>query len=103
LDALSRIVQPSVPCEIRLPTSPDGQEVDVNRISVRYTPSDTGLETEVPRVQDLPQCDLNNGEGWYFDDPAMPASIIACPSTCAAFRGARVAVFAGCGAYRPLP
>jgi hypothetical protein len=37
------------------------------------------------RVTGASACDDQPG-GWYYDDPAQPARILTCPSTCSALK-----------------
>jgi len=45
----------------------------------------TGQTLALGRVADAAACRAN---GWYYDDPAAPTQIVACPDTCAAIAAA---------------
>lgn len=69
-----------LPCSYEIPDAPDGMTFDRNRVNVVYTPSSTGAPDTIPSVGTPDRC---GAEGWYYDDPAMPAIILLCPSSCA--------------------
>jgi hypothetical protein len=83
-----------------LPKPPDGQELDITQVAVTYTPSATGVEAQVPKLNGLGDCDLNNGQGWFDDAPTSPTKIEVCPGTCSKFAAGTVKTASGC---EPLP
>lgn len=72
-------VSTPLPCTYDIPTPPDGQSIDPSRVNFVFQPS-TGNDVAVPRVDSAGAC--GTGPGWYYDDPATPTQIIACPATC---------------------
>jgi hypothetical protein len=50
----------------------------------------------VPKVNGLGGCQLNNNNGWYYDDPTTPKKIMICPGTCSLFAAGTVSVRYGC-------
>jgi hypothetical protein len=71
-----------VECEWGIPPLPVGQALDVEGVRVELTDTASGMRTILPRVANSAACDAQQG-GWYFDDPANPTTILACPATCA--------------------
>jgi hypothetical protein len=96
-DALSTSVaaNASLPCRFDIPEPAGGDEIDFSAVNFVYTPQGGG-PTTIPYVVGEGGCGAD--EGWYYDDPAAPAQIVACPATCAAFEGAegQVDVAFGC-------
>lgn len=67
-------------CRFPLPTPPDGVNLDVSTVNVRYTtPSGFGVVLGV--VSHADEC-ANVDSGWYFDDPEDPTTVSLCPTTC---------------------
>ena len=78
-----------------MPAAPAGQNFDRNKVNVRVTTS--GAMLDLGQVPDEASCGMR--EGWYYDDAANPARLLACPASCAALQGdlnARVDVLFGC-------
>ncbi len=71
-----------LPCNFDIPPAPDGMTLDYMEVNLQYTPSG-GTPEYVPQVPDLGAC--TGSGGWYYDDPAMPTRVIACPTTCDRF------------------
>ncbi|HHH30016.1 MAG TPA: VWA domain-containing protein [Polyangiaceae bacterium] len=90
-------VPTTIPCEYSIPSPPAGEELDLMRVNVVYTPS--GGEAQVfPYVGGSDGADCSAG-GWYYDDLTAPNRIVLCPSTCAVVNGdteGRVDVELGC-------
>ncbi len=71
-------------CDLALPTPPEGVDLDLASINVRYlTPAGFGVVLGV--VPDAAQCEMVEG-GWYYDDPEQPTSIILCPQSCTEYQ-----------------
>jgi hypothetical protein len=90
-NALAKVLGEALPCEYEVPTEV-GRGVQVDSVNVQVTPKD-GEPTVVP--QD-PACE---GEGWRYDDPANPTTIVLCPATCDALKkdfGAKIEILLGC-------
>jgi hypothetical protein len=82
-----------LPCTYGLPTPPDGETLDPNRIVVTYTPGGTGTQTSLTRVADAAAC---GADSWYID---AGGEISLCPGTCTvveADEAAAVKVLSGC-------
>jgi hypothetical protein len=80
LDALNRIrAAAQIPCELNIPTPPNGHTVDLTRVNVIRTSA--SCETTVLGYRDIPSsCDANGG--WYFDDPSAPQKVVLCKKSC---------------------
>ena len=85
-----------LPCEWQLPAAPSGATLDPERVNVRLSLG-SRAEDGLPKVVAASSC--GDGGGWYYDDPAAPARILACPASCDALRAepdARVELLLGC-------
>lgn len=92
-------------CDWALPTPPAGQTLSLDAVNVRYT-SASGFATELGKVASAAECAMFS-EGWYYDDPANPTKIIACPQTCTQIQqgaqGSKVDALFGCKSRPPVP
>jgi hypothetical protein len=83
LDALRAIRGDAlIPCELAIPTPPDGQRIDYRIAMVRYTSRD-GTQEEIERVESAAHC--ASAGGWHYDEQSE--RIILCPTTCARVSG----------------
>lgn len=100
----STIDNATTACAWNLPLPPSGQALDLTAVNVRYT-SASGLSTNIGKVGSIAECAMFD-DGWYFDDPAAPKQIVACPQTCteiqAGATGAKVDVLFGCKTKPPV-
>lgn len=95
--ALDLIRESSLACEYAVPSLVEGAPVDPQRVNVLYESGGQG-ESTLGQVPNAAACAATGG-GWYYDDPAMPARILFCPSTCAEIQGdptAKVRLLFGC-------
>lgn len=91
--ALLAVRGDAVPCEYELPSQVIDGEVGIGEVNIQITPGDGGDPVVVPQN---PSC---NGEGWRYDDPAQPTTILLCPDTCDGLKqdfGAAIQVVLGC-------
>jgi hypothetical protein len=96
VDTLLNISMNSLACEYEIPAPTDGSlSLDPDRVQVVYTPA-VGDAEEVPRARSLADCANSAAGGWYYDDPAAPEKIIACPCTCSRFAAGKVEIRLGC-------
>jgi len=67
-------------CEFPIPEPPNGETFNPDEVNVEF---DDGLGGTVsfPRVDDATQC-AAVPDGWYYDVPAAPTTIVMCPQTC---------------------
>jgi hypothetical protein len=96
VDAILGISTSQLQCKFPLPKPPDGQKLDISMVAVTYTPAATGVEAMVPKLNGLGDCELNQGEGWFYDSPSSPTEIDVCPTTCAKFAAGVVKTASGC-------
>jgi hypothetical protein len=73
----------SLPCTFNIPPPPTGQTLDFKAVNLVYTPTGQSATT-IPFVGSMAACTAAGG--WYYDNPAMPTQLIACPSTCDALK-----------------
>jgi len=96
LAALKAIQQSSLGCAYAMPVADAGQTVDPTRVNVTFTPSGGAAET-LGQVSGAAACSAAGG--WYYDDPAKPATITLCPTTCQTVQadmGAKMQIVLGC-------
>lgn len=85
-----------LPCQWEIPAPAAGEVFDPERVNVALSIPGAEPQTlsSVARAQDC-----GSAGGWYYDDPAQPSSIHACPSSCEfleAQTDARVDLLFGC-------
>jgi hypothetical protein len=96
VSTLLNISNNSLACEYEIPTPSDSRlTVDLDKVQVIYTPA-VGDAEEVPQARAPTDCATSAAGGWYYDDPAAPSKIIACPCTCSRFAAGKVEVRLGC-------
>jgi uncharacterized protein YegL len=84
-------------CDFEIPPSPDGMQIDYERVNFTYTPKGVGTPKLLPRADDLADC--GGLPGWYYDDNEGPSKLILCPASCATVQAdtnAKVNVLFGC-------
>ena len=90
-------------CEWGIPPPPSGAKFDPEQVNVDLLAN--GQKTRLGKVPSAAEC-ANFTNGWYYDDPANPTRIIACPDTCTAVTGSNVAgvsVTLGCATDVAVP
>jgi hypothetical protein len=88
-----------LPCTWAIPSSPNGQMFDQNKVNIQLTSGDK--MTTFVRVDSEAAC---RSDGWHFDDASKPTSLIACPAACAqidAASDAKLDVLLGCATLLP--
>lgn len=93
--ALASIRAKAVPCRYPLP---DGAGADLTKVNVDATFT-VGGKTKVFFVETADGCAAAGNQGWYYDDPSAPTSIVVCEGTCQALRDdvdASVSILVGC-------
>jgi hypothetical protein len=92
-------------CSWPMPSPPAGQDLDLASVNVRYT-SASGFATNLGKVESSADCAMF-ANGFYYDNPAAPTQIVACPETCAEIQagaeGSKVEALFGCMAEPPIP
>ncbi len=96
VNAMLSISSSQLQCKFNLPAPPMGQQLNIDQVAVTYTPSATMVEAQVPKLTGLGDCDLNMGNGWFYDSPTNPTQILVCPGTCAKFAAGVVKTASGC-------
>ena len=76
-------------CEWAIPEPPEGETLDPDQVNVEFDDGQ-GMVQTIGRVDDATQC-AGVADGWYYDDPAAPTLIIACPQTCERMQDAMMA------------
>ncbi|MFO0760743.1 MAG: hypothetical protein U0359_29965 [Byssovorax sp.] len=82
-------------CEVAMPVPSGGGAIDPDNVAMQFVPSN-GAPLDVPRVMTPADC---NGDGWYYDDNAMPTKLLLCPATCATAKGdqgGKINILVGC-------
>lgn len=101
----STVSNPTAACSWPLPMPPSGQDLELSSVNVRYT-SPSGFATNLGKVENAADCAMYT-DGWYFDNPATPTQIIACPQTCTEVEtggtAAKMEVLFGCKSKPPIP
>ncbi|HWB81863.1 MAG TPA: vWA domain-containing protein [Nannocystaceae bacterium] len=96
-EVATAVVQGSaIACEFTIPPPPDGEEFDPGEVNVEFN---DGVGTlEIGYVEGLADC-AGVTNGWYYDDPANPTTILLCPQTCETIQGfemAQILIGFGC-------
>jgi hypothetical protein len=84
-------------CQWQIPPPPAGQTFDPAQVNVEFTDGQGAVST-IYFVDSAAACDPVSG-GWYYDDPAAPTAVVACPATCATIQAeanAKIQVLFGC-------
>jgi hypothetical protein len=74
--AVDRIRDTAISCNIAIPSPPDGQTFDKERVAVRF---ERGSGTITDIAYDAA---CGGANAWHYDDPAAPREIVLCESTC---------------------
>jgi hypothetical protein len=95
--AMAVVAGATLSCEFDIPPPPEGETFDPNEVNVEFDDG-TGMITEIGRVDSLADC-MNVQDGWYYDNPADPQTILVCPQTCDLIQGfgdATISIQFGC-------
>lgn len=98
---LARIHFAAVECSIELPSTPAGEELDLEKVNVKYT-SGANMPTNLVRVNGVAGCGV--APAWYYSGTGEATKIVLCPSACSAVGGDRAAqldVVFGCATFVP--
>jgi hypothetical protein len=94
--ALKEIQQAAVACQFKMPQTNLGV-IDIEQVKIEYTPSNTGIAEELPRVSGAGDCGASGG--WYYDNNTSPSFLNLCDATCDLVRNdpaAKIQVLLGC-------
>lgn len=94
VQALLNISNSTLACDYEL-TPPTGWVISPDDVSFTWKPAAGALQ-QIPRVTSEAACQRSPNGGFYFDDPANPTKITACPCTCANFGAGRGTILYGC-------
>lgn len=75
-NALDTIRGNSLPCDVALPSPPDGKQLDINAVNVNVTTASGGNDT----LSYNKEC--TGGTGWHYDNPSAPTRVVLCPTSC---------------------
>ncbi len=102
-NAMLSIATTPLSCSFDVPTSSDpANPISTDLVSVHFISAATKIDTEVPKVNGLGGCMLNNNVGWYFDDPSTPKKVLICPGTCSSFSAGSISIRYGCAPIVPI-
>jgi hypothetical protein len=90
-------------CSWGIPPAPDGETFDATLVNVTLA-IDGGVPASIGGVGNEAGCTTSGGFGWYYDDPANPTTITACPESCALIETSvnpSVNVLLGCATQPP--
>lgn len=85
-------------CEFEIPPPPDDMEFDPTLVNVEFDDG-MGNVIEIGYIESAAECP-NVVNGWYYDNPAAPTTVLLCPQTCDQVQGAMMASISlifGCG------
>jgi len=92
---LASEVAAAVPCTLEIPAVTTGEELDLGRVNVVFTPPAGGKGQTLVNVGVASSC--GSKPGWYYDDPKTPTQITLCESSCtAAGQGGALDIALGC-------
>ena len=98
-ETVTHIEETALPCEWEIPSPPDGQSFDRDKVNIRF--SAPQVDTTFLRVASSGACREN---GWHFDDAGAPKRLVACPQTCDRIKAtpeAKIDVLLGCATLLP--
>jgi hypothetical protein len=70
-----KTIQGTLGCEYPIPSPMGGEKIDYTKVNVELTSG--GKETELSY-----SADCSNTNGWHYDNPTTPSSIILCSGAC---------------------
>lgn len=92
----------ALPCSWKIPPPPGGSVYDRSRVNLEYFPGDGSKQPELGQVDGAADC--KKSMAWYYDDPAAPTTVHACPAACEKLSEdttGRVDLLFACGAQTP--
>jgi len=93
-ETVKHVKETPLACEWEIPAPPKGEVFDRTLVNVKLTAPGTDLALGL--VDSVDAC---AARGWYYDDPAAPKRIIACPETCDTITttpSAKIDILLGC-------
>ncbi|MCB9590427.1 MAG: VWA domain-containing protein [Polyangiaceae bacterium] len=99
-------VNSKLACEWTIPSAPEGEMFDKDRVNMQYFAPNSGNGEPFGRVGSATEC-ANVVDGWYYDNAASPTKIFVCPQTCTRIQGAgeqaRIDILFGCASEPAVP
>jgi hypothetical protein len=95
--AFSRLTRTSLACSYRIPLGGEGGRTDPSMINV-----DIRQTGQTDRRLPLYGSSAGCGDGWYYDNPAMPQNIMLCPTTCQNLFNGEIRIVVGCATPPPM-
>jgi hypothetical protein len=84
--AMQVIAGSTLACEYTIPPAPDGETFDPAQVNIEFYDGGGASLLDLGYVDNAAACGgVTNG--WYYDNPAMPMTIVLCPQTCDAVQG----------------
>lgn len=74
------ILNSGLACEWDIPEPMGDLLIDYNAVDVAF---DDGMGVILPIARVAAPAACLGGDGWYFDDPGQPTTLLVCPQTCA--------------------
>lgn len=94
--AMQVIQGSALACEYAIPEPPEGESFDPMKVNVTF---DDGVGSlDIGYVDGAAAC-ASVTDGWYYDDPTTPTTILLCPQTCDKIQGftmAAISIGFGC-------
>jgi hypothetical protein len=90
-------------CEWVMPAPMGNKDQDPEKVNVNFLSG--GALTKLGKVGSQADC-ASFQNGWYYDDPAAPTKIIACPTTCDSIKAStdgKIDILVGCDTYIAPP
>jgi hypothetical protein len=84
-------------CEWAIPAPPAGETLNPNMVNVEFIDG-AGASNIVGRVMSADEC-ASVAQGWFYDNPTDPKSVLMCPQTCDWIQGqvgAEIRIQFGC-------
>jgi hypothetical protein len=79
------IAEATLACEWAIPDPMGDDPIDFGKVNVDFDDGMGNVQT-IGKVETPADC-ANVADGWYYDDPQMPAKILVCPQTCTKIQG----------------
>jgi hypothetical protein len=91
------LTRTSLACSYRIPLGGEGGRTDPSMINV-----DIRQTGQTDRRLPLYGSSAGCGDGWYYDNPAMPQNIMLCPTTCQNLFNGEIRIVVGCATPPPM-
>ncbi len=72
-------------CSFTIPPAPEGESLDPTQVNLEFWDG-VGGGFGVGAVADADAC-VDVVDGWYYDDPLSPTTVVVCPQTCEKIQG----------------